>query len=87
MRKINRKVAGYFAHYLKGRRDRVAGALSMARITANGDEVSDVFRWLRIKDLKPVQLPLSHNAKFAEGWAGPRLDDAELSAVAERMAK
>lgn len=42
---------------------------------------------IRIKDLQKSQLPKSHNAKFAEGWAGPRLAAAELTAIAERMTK
>ena len=42
---------------------------------------------LRIRDLTKDQLPQSHNAKFAEGWSGPRLTVAELNGIAERMAK
>lgn len=42
---------------------------------------------VRIMDLRKDQLPQSHNAKFAEGWSGPRLTGDELDAVAIRMAK
>ena len=40
---------------------------------------------VRIKDLSKNQLPQSHNAKFAEGWSGPRLTVDELNEVAKRM--
>lgn len=42
---------------------------------------------VRIRDLTKDQLPQSHNAKFAEGWSGPRLTGDELNKVAERMTK
>lgn len=42
---------------------------------------------VRIKDLTLAQLPRSQNAKYAEGWSGPRLTDVELEAVARRMMK
>jgi DNA helicase HerA-like ATPase len=40
---------------------------------------------IKIRDLPLSKLPRSENVKFAEGWAGPRLTDAELGAVALRM--
>ena len=40
---------------------------------------------VRVKDLSKSQLPQSHNAKFAEGWSGPRLTADELNEVAKRM--
>jgi len=42
---------------------------------------------VRIRDLTKDQLPQSHNAKFAEGWSGPRLTVNELNGIAERMTK
>ena len=42
---------------------------------------------VRIKDLGKDQLPQSHNARFAEGWSGPRLTVDELDEVAKRMTK
>lgn len=42
---------------------------------------------VRIRDLTKDQLPQSHNAKFAEGWSGPRLTMDELNEVAQRMTK
>lgn len=40
---------------------------------------------VRIMDLNKEKLPQSHNAKFAEGWSGPRLTDVELDEIAKRM--
>lgn len=40
---------------------------------------------VRIKDLDKSKLPQSHNARFAEGWSGPRLTVDELNEVAMRM--
>ncbi len=40
---------------------------------------------IKIRDLPLSKLPRSENVKFAEGWAGPRLTDAELGSVALRM--
>lgn len=40
---------------------------------------------IRIMDLSEEKLPQSHNAKFAEGWSGPRLTEVELDAIAKRM--
>ena len=40
---------------------------------------------VRIKDLAKHQLPQSHNARFAEGWSGPRLTVDELTEIAKRM--
>lgn len=40
---------------------------------------------VRIRDLQHSQLPQSHNARFAEGWAGPRLSIDELEAITQRM--
>jgi hypothetical protein len=42
---------------------------------------------IRIRDLQEAQLPRSHNARFAEGWSGPRLSDEELENIANRMAE
>ena len=41
---------------------------------------------VRIKDLQEDQLPKSETAKFAKGWALDRLTEAEIAAVANRMA-
>lgn len=41
---------------------------------------------VRIEDLTVDQLPQSRNARFAEGWSHSRLSQAELDAVAARMA-
>lgn len=40
---------------------------------------------VRIRDLTSNQLPRSQSAKFAEGWAGLGLSNAELDVVAGRM--
>ena len=40
---------------------------------------------VRIMDLSKERLPQSHNAKFAEGWSGPRLTEVELGEIAKRM--
>lgn len=40
---------------------------------------------IRIMDLNKDQLPQSHNAKFAEGWSGPRMTSEELDEVSARM--
>lgn len=42
---------------------------------------------IRVRDLQQAQLPMSHNARFAEGWSGPRLSDNELETIASRMAE
>ena len=41
---------------------------------------------VRIRDLHEDQLPKSETAKFAKGWALDRLTEAEIAAVANRMA-
>lgn len=41
---------------------------------------------VRIRDLEEDQLPKSETAKFAKGWTLDRLTEAEIAAVAERMA-
>ena len=40
---------------------------------------------VRIRSLTSEQLPRSQSAKFAEGWAGVGLSNAELDVVAVRM--
>ncbi|WP_207262413.1 ATP-binding protein [Pseudomonas sp. GW101-3H06] len=42
---------------------------------------------IRVRDLAQAQLPRSHNARFAEGWSGPRLSDDMLETIANRMAE
>jgi Helicase HerA, central domain len=41
---------------------------------------------VRIRDLEEDQLPKSETAKFAKGWTLDRLTEAEIAAVANRMA-
>lgn len=41
---------------------------------------------VRIQDLADDQLPKSETAKFAKGWALERLTEAEIAAIASRMA-
>lgn len=42
---------------------------------------------IRIRDLEENQLPKSETAKFAKGWTLDRLNEAEIAAVANRMAR
>lgn len=63
---------------------RVLPTLSQQEAIFVGEGASIPAR-VRIRDLEPAQLPRSQNAKYAEGWAGPRLTAAELAAVAIRM--
>lgn len=41
---------------------------------------------VRIRDLKPDQLPKSETAKFVKGWGLNRLSEAEIAVIANRMA-
>lgn len=41
---------------------------------------------VRIRDLEEDQLPKSETAKFAKGWTLDRLTEAEIAAIANRMA-